>query len=436
MTRSDEAQMLTLEAIMAAMILVAAAFFLTQFVPTETVGAGDDLSRVQLTKYGQDAMTMATTKSLTPSVGFKLNLYREWNSTEDDDEKWHWDENGTEDGSTYGGTEIDVDNKTIYNGVGDEWTDAHLVINSSSGENSTVWFVNRPRGGRLANTSGQGTLKQLTPFTSGDILTEHPDADRLDFERNQKEVDKGYGMRILWFESDSGDVGNPLFFWLDREPSEHSDIVSIDYSRSQGESIKYWRAARVSRRQDVYVEVDSSNVSGGSLHVKGPGVDIATGKKSANGDNIDVDYLGDDGGVYSYRITFIGDALSGYLISWGSGDSFQWEDPVFVIVGQAATVGRQLTPLDNILSPIKQDYFSQHFEPMLDRVLPRNVDYSFALYALDGSDEVVVRNSAGEKLEVNGDRIPIDPVVINRFITASNGTRKDVYNARLELWYR
>ncbi len=106
-------------------------------------------------------------------------------------------------------------------------------------------------------------------------------------------------------------------------------------------------------------------------------------------------------------------------------------------MGQQATVGRQLTPLDNILNPIKQDYFSQNFKSMMDRVLPRNVDYRFGVYALKGrGGEEIVYNSAGEKLVVNEDSVPVDPVVINRFITASNGTRTDVFNARLELWYR
>lgn len=430
----EDAQMLTLEATMAALILVTASLFLVQFVPAETVDEGADFSRVQLAKYGQDAMTMATTKSLTPSAGFKLNLYREWNATGSppgDDEKWKWDENGS-DGHV---PEID-ENISIYDGVGEEWTDDHLVINySSPAENTTVWFASKPRGGKLGNTSAGGTLWRLVPYeTSSKRVEEFNDTNRLIFEDPAAiGRDASYGANMVWFESDSGEVGNPMFFWLNATPDAHDGNVRFNNTKSQGESVGYWKARRLSRRQRVVVDVDTNQ----KLRVAGATIDGSIREGEEEG-GVKVTELGDlPNGRVQYEVYFSAPALGGYSIAEGPQGKEKWSDPVFVIVGQAATVGNQITPLDNVLNPVKTGYFSRSFEPMLSRVLPRNVDYRFAVYALNGEGgEEVVYNSAGEKLESGFDDVPLDPVVVNRFIATSNGSRTDVYNARLTLWYK
>jgi len=436
MRRDTSAQLITLEALLAALILISAAFFLTNFVQPETMSQGEELSRTQLSRYGQDVMTMVTTKSISPRAGFKVAFYREWNSTEDDGVKWNWDENGTTDGDTYTGTTVD-ESTSVYDGVGEEWTQDHLVINHSAGENETVWFAAQKRGGSLGNTSRIGKIYLLNPYKSSDRVTVYPDSNSLDFPVPDRQ-DDDYGTYMAWFESDSGEVSNPIYFWLNATPENHSGYVQFNVSNTEGELDDYWNSASISRRQKVVVDVDSDKIRAG-FHVVGPDVDLSTRNKEKTSSNgaVTITPLDTSGDTWRYEVYFEKPAVGGYALTIGPQGSDKWEDPVFVTVGQQATVGRQLSPVDNLLNPANPDYFSGDFEPFLERTMPRNVEYRFGVYSLrEGGGEAVAYNSEGEKLVVGENNTPIDPVVVNRFIAASNGSKMDAFNARLELWYR
>lgn len=443
MRRDDSGQMLTIEATIAALILLSAVFFLTQFTPTETVDHGTDLSRIQLQTYGQDIMTMITTKNIVPEIGYKLRFYREWNSTEDDGmEKWEWEENGTLDGT---GTEVDVSDP-VYVGVDEEWTDDHLVINHSESENETIWFVLKPRGASLRKPTTRGDLKRITPFISSSIKVETVSADKWRFNTtlyDQRKSPYNYGSSMVWLQTDSNDVTNPLIIWQNAAPSNHDEIVTInESSTNNGELNTYWQLVRLEDHNSVFVDVEGGN-NKNRFHVLGPGIEDGTsGEATENG--VSITYHGEIGssGIYRWEVEFTEtsdgvSALGGYSIHYGPGSSFQWSDPVFVIVGKSPTIQRQISPFDNILNPLELNYFEREFVPFMKDVTPRNMDYTFVVYRpIEGGGEEVVYNSEGDRLAINENRTPVDPIVVNRYIASSNGSRTDVYNARLTLWYK
>lgn len=432
MRRNDDAQMLTIEATIAALILIAAALFLTQFVPTDTVDQGNDLSRVQLQRYGQDIMTMITTKNIVPEIGYKLRLYREWNSTEDDDVKWEWDENAT-DGN---GTEVDVTDP-VYESVDERWTDDHLVLNHSESENETVWFVLKPRGASLRKPTVSGTLKRITPFLSGADKVESVSANRWEFNTSLY-GGRSYGSTMVWLETDAEEVTNPVVIWQDATPDNHDREVRINETATTGgEIVTYWQFVQFDQHNSIFVDVEGDNDN--QFHVVGPGL----GKSGISGDGtsqagVTITHHGGINASHDlFEVTFEDPSLGGYAISYGTGKSHQWSDPVFIIVGKSATIKRQISPFDNILQPLELNYFEREFVPFMEDVTPRNMDYKFVVYRpKEGGGEQVVYNSEGDRLTINENRTPVDPIVINRYIASSNGTQTDVYNARLFLWYK
>ncbi|NIW97299.1 MAG: hypothetical protein GWN13_03450, partial [Phycisphaerae bacterium] len=377
MRRDDSGQMLTVEATIAALILIAAVFFLTQFAPTETVDEGNDFSRVQLQRYGQDIVTMITTKNIVPEIGYKLRLYREWNSTEDDGvEKWEWDENGTIDGI---GTEVDVTDP-VYVGVDEKWTDAHLVLNHSEGENETVWFVLKPRGASLRKPTVSGTLNRLTPFQSGNKV-ETVSADSWQFNTSMYSG-RSYGSTMVWLETDAAEVTNPVIIWQDETPDNHDRKVKVNETATiGGEIYSYWQMVQFDQHNSIVVDVIQGADT--KFHVIGPGLGDKgiTVSDSFPVAGVTITALGDINGTHEqFEVTFEEPALGGYSLHWGSGSSSGWSDPVFVIVGKTATIKRQISPFDNILQPLELNYFEREFVPFMEDVTPRNMDYTFVVY--------------------------------------------------------
>ncbi|MDI6889289.1 MAG: hypothetical protein QMC78_06380, partial [Methanocellales archaeon] len=77
--QDHEGQLYTIEAVLAAGILLCAVFFISASTPA-TVTPGQDFAKVQLKKYGQDVLMLLSYNEAELAVGeLEYTLYREWN---------------------------------------------------------------------------------------------------------------------------------------------------------------------------------------------------------------------------------------------------------------------------------------------------------------------------------------------------------------------
>ncbi|MBU2618044.1 MAG: hypothetical protein KKI07_05160 [Euryarchaeota archaeon] len=429
-----EAQMYTIEAVLAAGMIIAALFFVVASVPPDVTPA-QDFAKVQLKRYGQDVLVLFSRKDTKIAGGLlEYTLYREWSDRaggEDStsENKWYHD-NFTDspekqnmglvtlDGNQNWTTQYLVmigDNDSLYDGISEERTSYFALQDATTME--WLWPINN------------GTLYNLMPFTSGDNWKlDSYNSNSLTFEEEAKKRD--YTVNMVWFEDDKGGVSSPVIVWVDKKLEDHDRVVTLNMSESEGQLNETLQFAEIGQGQYVVVDVDAKG--GGHLYVVGSS---ETELRARYGDEgpikgVAIHTIEKD---EKYQVTFDKPAKGGYLICWGTGwGSWQWSDPVFVLVGKPGlAVGEFISPLEAVFRDLGFNLTA--LNDRLHSYIPENVEYN--LYFLN-SDGTIAHSYEGEMKIVNGNPTPGAVVVTIPVFATTDGSTYDTYAVKLVLWYK
>jgi len=423
--QDHKGQLYTIEAVLAAGIMLCAVFFISASTPA-TVTPGQDFAKVQLKKYGQDVLMLLSYNEKELAVGeLEYTLYREHNPRPPG--KWYHDKHIT--------TSPEKQNEGLTTPDGNQnWTTQYLVMIGDNddlydGEEEILTSYFALQGATTLEwlwPKDNGTLYSLMPFTSGDKWkVEDYDSNSITFEEDSKKKagEEDYTANMVWFEDDKGGVSNPVIVWVDKKPEDHDRVVTLDMENSQGELNETLQFAEIGQGQ--YVVVNTPSGSNEKFHVIG-----------ANG--TEIKGLGFNKGVTvtklatgKYKVTFDKPAKGGYSIHWGSGHSWQWSDPVFVLVGKPGVVaGEVLSPLE---ATIRGAFSLDELNDMLHSYIPENVEYNLYFYDSDGK---IVNNEEGAMIITNGNPTT-EAVTVNVPVFATiDGTNYATYEAKLVLWYK
>ncbi|MDI6888630.1 MAG: hypothetical protein QMC78_02890, partial [Methanocellales archaeon] len=202
-------------------------------------------------------------------------------------------------------------------------------------------------------------------------------------------------------------------------------VVTLNVNESQGELNETLQFAEIGQGQYVVVDISEKRPSEW-FHVIG-----------ANGTEIKGE--GYDKGVTvtklperKYKVTFDKPAKGGYSIHWGPGYSYQWSDPVFVLVGKPGVVaGEVLSPLEAVVGGALS---LTDLNDMLHSYIPENVEFN--LYFYDSTGEIAYTYE-GEKLTIINGNPTTEAVTVNVPVFATiDGTNYETYEAKLVLWYK
>ncbi len=396
--QDHKGQLYTIEAVLAAGLMLSAVFFISASTPA-TVTPGQDFAKVQLKKYGQDVLMLLSYNEKELAVGeLEYTLYREH-----DPDTWGHDE--------------DVSNiTTLPDG---DWTASYLYIDYDvAGENRTVRFkLHDPeRDDPWRNPSEiDGALYAVSYASPGSRFMILSDNDFLTFPHEGRML--VHTINMAWFKDAEEGVSTPVLVWVDIEPENRDDVLEIVRPELEGEN-ELLQYVIIGQGSYVNIRKDPAFKPGGNWRINGEGIrDI---------DGIQMQELGDD----EFRFTF--DEKGGYAITWGPGASFaQHSDPVFVCVGKPGI--KESTEISPLEAAIRGGLSLDKLNETLHSYIPENVEFNLYFY-----------NSTGEIIHINGGEMKItngnpttEAVTVNVPVFATiDGTNYATYEAKLVLWYK
>lgn len=431
---NEKGAALTMESIIAALVLIGAISFLVVSFPTQ-FNQHNQRSRIQLKEYGKNFIHSSAHKALE-SGEIIYNLYRDYSPRENQDSggepgnKWNYDDVSSENITTidYKGTEYD-------------WTKNYLVIDYEDeiwpdgySENLTVNYLakNIPASNFLY-PKDNGTLYQLLPFGSDGRphIYSYESKNSITVNENGKEdstTGRNYSVSMIWFESGPR-TSNPSIVWTDKKPQNHDEKVVFDENESQGTVNKTIHFAHIVQGQYVIVNKQEKR---GQLQVFGYNDTTIKGEGSEKG--VTIEDIGKPGG--EYKVIFESPAKGGYAIQqgtgWGAGSR---SDPIFVMVGKPKLgEGKRLIGEYSYLEALAfGDISLDRFRAILNSTIPDNVGYNFYVYDSNGS---ILKSRTGEKLMIINGSPPSGSVSVEGVIFLPTGVNEyKTCSVRIVLWY-
>ncbi|PTD93642.1 hypothetical protein C9439_06215 [archaeon SCG-AAA382B04] len=428
---------LTMESIIAALVLIGAISFLAVSFPIQ-FNQKNQYSQVQLKEYGKNFIHSAAHKALE-SGKIAYNLFREYSPREEGvnggepGNKWYYDNLSSENIS-----------KTDYEGTIYDWTTHQLVIDHDDEiwpedgdyqENLTINFLAEYNpGANFLYPKNNGTLYLMTPFNkSGEEggIFHYTNTNSIKVNHESNKFDSSYTVSMVWFEKKRR-TSNPLLIWTDKLPKNHDDVLEFDKNESQGTVYKDKHLADIVQGESVIVQKDGK----GQLLLYGYN---ETQMKIENPNKIETEkgVRVEGQGKGKYKITFEDPARGAYAIHSGKGwRGTDRSDPIFVMVGKPKRIGQvRLAGEYSYLEAVTfGDISINEFKNVLNSTMPDNVGYNFYVYSPNGS---ILKSRIGEKLKVFNGPAPSDSVSVERVVYLQTGI--DVYktcSVRMELWYR
>jgi len=401
--QDEKGGIITLEALVASIILITVVIFALHMVPNP--GVEEKYSDTQLEIYGRDILRTSFSQTIEEDE-IKFSLYREYR-----DDKWGYDENISDDSEI-----IDYDGKS--------WTKSNLLIDSNN-ESLEVSFViyDKEENDYFYPENGVNALIYPEPGDSKVIQSED---NNLIFDPPE-EYDKEYYSAMVWFEGDQNGISNPIIVYIDREPEDHDEIVEINGEISEGEINLQEQIAHVNYGESIIVEV-SEDAGGGQLHLVGADdTNITTKDEDKYEKGVEIEVLEEDD---RYEITFDSPAGGGYSVHWGPGQSHQWSDPVYINVETPIRYWETYNYLDVLLEGrMEKDYF----DTLITDTIPPNLNYNLYVYDTDGE---ILEGVDGEEIKIENDPYPSDAVEVKKLGIVEYEGEIRLYEARIVLWYK
>lgn len=432
----NDGAILTIEALIAAILLITAISFLFLSSIPSQYNQYDQYSEIQLREYGKTILFSTTHKVLKRGdIDYQLNREyspRPLNTSLTAENKWNFDS-------------IHSDNITTIKYNNQNWTDSHLTIDyedkiwedNPDNESLNIQYLTKhyPTD-KFIYPKDNGKLHLMKPFPLETKNYTHifNNTNTITVNEEGKEIEGDgyeYSVSLIWYESRDGGVSNPSVVWVDKKPEDHDEVLTFDINASDGEINKTWKLAEIIRGEQVIVTKNSEKVSGGQFYIIGSnGTKIGPTKgKEFPEHGINVEKLEND----KYRFTFTKPAKGAYSIHWGNGwgSDKRW-DPLFVMVGKPNLVGE----VSYIQALAFADISLDEFKNILKSHVPDNVGFNFYVYSKNGS---IYKNRLGQPLMIyNG--VPLDnSVSIERQVFLKNEVNEGKFDdctVRMELWYR
>ncbi len=396
--QDNKGQLYTIEAVLAAGLLLGAVFFISASTPA-TVTPGQDFAKVQLKKYGQDVLMLFSYEDTNVAGGIlDYTLYREW-----DDVKWEHDEGGesVEQGGAY-------------------WTTSYLHIDyDDDSEGLTVRFklYDEKSGVWRDPSTVSGELKAVCYACEKSRFIISSATDSLEFEHEGRMLD--YTISMAWYDDGAGGLSSCVLVWTDIKPEDRDDLLEIVAPALEGEEVLLqYKETGQGGFIDIWKDPDAK---GNNWRVNGEKIGDIAGITKTD--------LGDD----KFRFTFDDPAKGAYAITWGEGAAFaKHTHPVFVLVGPPGLViGAIANPLEAVF---REDlgYTLADLNDDLHSYIPKNIEFNLYFYDSEGA---LATSYEGEMKIENGNPTA-EAVTVSLPVFASDGTTYDVYTAELVLWYK
>ncbi len=304
------------------------------------------------------------------------------------------------------------------------------IINDSEAFNQ-VWFTQKFYNKSLGEIRGNGSLYEIVPYMEGGFVQSfNSNSLELGHEIFSKR-DKNYASTMVWCETNNGEISNPIVFYINASPRRHDGIISIN-EKTTGEVDSFWKIIDVSVGDEVYLEINKSG-PGNQLHVLGATINnhhvfVNQGETNRKTDDLAIEKIRENSSTITYKIRIKDNALGGYSVHWGS-NPHKWSDPVYLSTGDIKDPARTYSYLESL---VYGDYSKKEFKELLVGILPNNIKYNFYVTNKNGE---IAKNGNGEELIIKNGEPNQNAVSKQKMVLAKGKKGKQMYNARIVLWY-